>query len=211
MLSKKLTPAESSNHSNIINMKTYFNFRKKLYGGVWEIKSDMPYSILSDGPFDEANLKLLDLPFRICHGKKQRDIIYRYEDISIEFLSQNIYSFLSRYGDVRPYLYPIHIEGVDDVYYFVHDLPEFEFINRDASLGLNTTEEEVSCFLLQDDMPPFFTMDNTRCKIITPEMKAAMIKEKLTNISFEPVYGVSSMEEYYELQRNDQLRYPTKP
>lgn len=192
-------------------MKTYFNFKKKLYGGVWEIKSDMPYSILSDGPFDEANLKLLDLPFRICHGKKQRDIIYRYGDISIEFLSQNMYSFLSQYGDVQPYLYPIHIEGVDDVYYFIHDLPEVEFINRDAYIPNTNFEEEVPCFLLQDKMPPFFTLSGTRFKMITAEMKEAMIKEKLTNVNFRPVYGVSSMEEYYELQRDGKLRYPTQP
>ena len=171
----------------------------------------MPYSILSDGPFDEANLKLLDLPFRICHGKKQRDIIYRYEDISIEFLSQNVYSFLSRYGDMRPYLYPIHIEGVDDVYYFIHDLPEVQYINRNAYIPNTNFEREVSCFLLQDDMPPFFTLSGTRFKMITAEMKEAMIKEKLTNVNFRPVYGVSSMEEYYELQRDDKLRYPTQP
>ena len=173
--------------------------------GVWEIKSDMPYDAISKVPFDEANLKLLDLPFRICHGKKQRDIIYRYEDVSIEFLSQNVYSFLSRYGDMRPFLYPIHIEGVDDVYYFIHNLPEMEFINRDVLIP-NTIEREVSCFLLQDDMPPFFTLSGTLFKMITAEMKEAMITEKLTNIRFEPVYGVSSMEEYYELQRDDKLR-----
>ena len=68
----------------------------------------------------------------------------------------------------------------------------------------------MSCFLLQDDMAPFFTLNKTRRHVITPEMKAAMIKEKLTNISFEPVYGVSSMEEYYELQRDGKLRYPTQ-
>ena len=39
-------------------------------------------------------------------------------------------------------------------------------------------------------------------------MKEAMIKAKLTNVSFEPVYGVSSMEEYYQLQREDKLRKP---
>lgn len=192
-------------------MRNYFEFKKKLYGGVWEIESDMPYDVIREVSLDKASLKLLDLPFRICHGKKQRDIIYYYGNISIEFLSQNMYSLLSRYGDMQPYLYPIHIEGVDDVYYFIHNLPEVEFINRDASLGLNTTEEEVSCFLLKVDMPPFLILSGTRCKIITPEMKAAMIKEKLTNVSFEPVYGVSSMEEYYELQRDGKLRYPTQP
>lgn len=192
-------------------MKTYFHFRKKMYGGVWEIKSDMPYSILSEWPFEKGHLQLLDLPFRICHGKKQRDIIYCHGDISIEFLSQNVYSFLSQYVDVQPYLYPIHIEGVDDVYYFVHDLPEVKYINRDAYIPNTNFEREVSCFLLQDNMFPFFALSDTRCKIITSEMKEAMIKEKLTNVNFRPVYGVSSMEEYYELQRDGKLRYPTQP
>ena len=183
----------------------FFNFRKKLYGGVWEIESDMPYSCISEVPFDKANTELLDLPFRICHGKKQHDIIYYYEGISIEFLSQNIYDFLSRYGDVRPYLYPIRISDIDDTYYFVHNLPEVQFINRNVYIPGTNYETEIPCFLLQDNLPPLFSMDNTRCKIITPEMKESMIKTKLTNVSFEPVYGVSSMEEYYELQREGKL------
>ena len=186
-------------------METFYDFGKKLYGGVWEIKSDMPYDNISEVPFDMANTELLNLPFRIYHGKKQRDIIYRYGDISIEFLSQNIYDFLSRYGDMEPYLYPIHINDVDDAYYFVHNLPEVKFINRNVYIPDTNYETEISCFLLQDNLPPLFSLDNTRCKIITPEMKTAMIKAKLTNINFEPVYGVSSMEEYYELQKGGKL------
>lgn len=180
-------------------MKIFYDFRKKLYGGVWEIKSDMPYADISEG----KNLHLLDLPFRICHGKKQRDIIYYYGDISIEFLSHNIYTFMSQYWDVKPYFYPIHIKDVDDVYYFIHDLPEVKFINRK-----NTNfEREIRCFLLQDKMPPFFTLNDTRLTVITPDMKDAMIKAKITNITYEPVYGVSSMEEYYELQKKGKLRH----
>lgn len=186
-------------------MEIFFDFGKKLYGGVWEIESDMPYNCISEVPFDKANTELLDLPFRICHGKKQRDIIYYYEDISIEFLSQNIYDFLSRYGDVKPYLYPIRISDIDDAYYFVHNLPEVHFINRNVYIPGTNYETEIPCFLLQDNLPPLFSLDNTRCKIITPEMKDAMIKTKLTNVSFEPVYGVSSMEEYYELQMEGKL------
>ena len=186
-------------------MEIFFDFGKKLYGGVWEIESDMPYNCISEVPFDKANTELLDLPFRICHGKKQRDIIYYYEGISIEFLSQNIYDFLSRYSDVRPYLYPIRISDIDDAYYFVHNLPEVQFINRNVYIPGTNYETEIPCFLLQDNLPPLFSLDNTRCKIITPEMKDAMIKTKLTNVSFEPVYGVSSMEEYYELQMEGKL------
>ena len=186
-------------------MKIYYNFRKKLYGGVWEIESDMPYNKISKVPFDKADLELLNLPFRICHGKKQRDIIYYYGDISIEFLSYNIYTFLSQYGDVSPYLYPIHIKDIDDVYYFVHNLPEVKFINRNVVIPNTKYEQEISCFLLQDNMPPFFALNNTRCKIITPDMKDAMIKAKITNIAFEPIYGVLSMEEYYELQKEGKL------
>ena len=189
-------------------MKTFFNFRKKLYGGVWEIESDMPYQEISEVPFDMANTELLNLPFRICHGKKQRDIIYYYEGISIEFLSQNIYDFLSQYGDMKPYLYPIRINDVDDMYYFVHNLPECTFINRNVLIPNTNFEREVSCFLLKDNMPPFFTLDNTRYTVITTEMKTAMIKAKLTNITFEPVYGVSCMEEYYELQSEGKLHRP---
>lgn len=187
-------------------MKTYYDFRKKLYGGVWEIESDMPYHDIRETNFNEEQLRLLDLPFRICHGKKQRDMVYYYGDISIEFLSQNIYDFLSKYGDMRPYLYPIHINEVDDVYYFVHNLPEVKFINRNVKISSTDYKTEISCFLLQDNLPPLFCLDDTRCKIITPEMKDAMIKAKLTNIAFEPVYGVSSMEEYYELQKDGKLR-----
>ena len=179
-------------------METFINFRKKLYGGVWEIKSDMPYDSISEVPFDMANIELLNLPFRIYHGKKQRDIIYRHGDISIEFLSQNIYDILSRYGDVRPYLYPIHI----------NNLPEVKFINRNVRISNTDYRTEIPCFLLQNNLPPLFSLDNTRCKIITTEMKAAMIKAKLTNIAFEPVYGVSCMEEYYELQSEGKLHRP---
>ena len=182
-------------------MKIYYDFGKKLYGGVWEIKSDMPYADISEG----KNLHLLDLPFCICHGKKQRDIIYYHGDISIEFLSHNIYTFLSQYGDVSPYLYPIHIKDVDDMYYFVHNLPEVKFINRNVVIPNTNFEREIRCFLLQDNMPSFFTLNNTRLTIITPEMKTAMIKAKITNIAFEPVYGVSSMEEYYQLQKEGKL------
>ena len=186
-------------------MKTYYNFRKKLYGGVWEIESDMPYNSISEVPFDEGCLKLLNLPFKICHGKKQRDIIYYYGDISIEFLSQNIYAFLSQYGDMKPYMYPIHINEVDNEYFFVHNLPQVKYINRNVLIPNTNFEREIPCFLLQENMLPLFALNDTRCKVITPEMKDAMIKAKLTNIAFEPIYGVSSMEEYYELQRCGKL------
>lgn len=189
-------------------MQTFFYFRKKLYGGVWEIESDMPYRCISEVPFDKSNTELLNLPFRICHGKKQRDLVYLYGDISIEFLSQNIYDLLSKYGDVSPYLYPIHINDVDDVYYFVHNLPDFKFINRNVYVPNTNYETEIPCFLLQEDLPPLFSLENTFFIIITPEMKAAMIKAKLTNINFKPVFGVSSMEEYYQLQKEDKLRRP---
>lgn len=182
-------------------MKIYYDFRKKLYGGVWEIKSDMPYADISEN----KNLHLLDLPFRICHGKKQRDIIYYYGDISIEFLSHNIYTFLSQYGDVSPYLYPIHIKDVDDVYYFVHNLPQVKYINQNVYISSTSYKTEIPCFLLQDNLPPFFTLKDSRLKVITPEMKDTMIKAKITNVDFRPIYGVSSMEEYYELQKGGKL------
>ncbi len=187
-------------------METFYHFGKKLFSGVLEIKSDMPYDDICETKLIKEQLKLLDLPFRIFHGKKQRDIIYRYGDISIEFLSQNIYDFLSQYGDVKPYLYPIHIDDVDSMYYFIHDLPEVECINPCVKIPGTICEFEIPCFLLKDDLPPLFTMSKSRLKIITPEMKAAMIKAKLTNIAFRPIYGVSSMEEYYELQREGKLR-----
>ena len=185
-------------------MKTFYDFGWKSYG-VWQIKSDMPYGDICETNLNKEQLKLLDMPFRICHGKKQRDIICYYESIDIEFLSQNIYDLLSQYGNMVQYLYPIHINDVDDMYYFVHNLPEFRFINRDVK-SPDTNRDEISCFLLQDSMPPLFSLNDTRLKIITPEMKTAMIKAKLTNISFEPIYGVSSMEEYYQLQKEGKLR-----
>ena len=187
-------------------MEIFYHFGKKLYGGVWEIESDMPYHDIRETNLNEEQLKLLDLPFRICHGKKQRDIIYYYEGISIEFLSQNIYDFLSQYWDVSPYLYPIHIKDVDDVYYFVHNLPEVECINPNVYISETGYKTEIPCFLLKDDLPPLFTMSESRLKIITPEMKDAMIKAKLTNVAFRPIYGVSSMEEYYELQKEGKCR-----
>ena len=39
-------------------------------------------------------------------------------------------------------------------------------------------------------------------------MKESLEKAKLTNIAFEPVYGVSCMEEYYELQSEGKLHRP---
>ena len=175
-------------------MKAFYSFKKKLYGGVWEIKSNIPYNYIRSDYLNMTSQKLLDLPFQIKHGKKQRDIIYYYGDISIEFLSQNIYDCLSKFCDVSSFLYPIHINEVNDIYYFIHDLPEFLYINRDK-------DDEIHCFLLQDKMPNFFTLENSRFKIITPEIKDALHKAKITNIEFKPMYGVSSMEEYYELQR----------
>ena len=185
-------------------MKTFYHFGRRFYG-VWEIKSDMPYDEICKTNLNEEQLKLLDLPFRIYHGKKQRDIICRYGDVSIEFLSQNVYDFLSQYEDIKPYLYPIHINDVNDVYYFVHDLPNVKCINPNVQLP-DTYMFEIPCFLLKEDLPPLFTMSRSRLKIITPEMKDAMIKAKLTNVAFRPIYGVSSMEEYSELHREDKLR-----
>ena len=123
-------------------------------------------------------------------------------------MSHNIYTFLSQYGDVSPYLYPIHIKDVDDVYYFVHNLPECTFINRNVLIPNTNFEREVSCFLLKDNIPPFFTLNQSRLKIINSKMKESLEKAKLTNIAFEPVYGVSSMEEYYELQSEGKLHRP---
>lgn len=187
-------------------MKLFFDFRKKMVGGVWEIMSQMPYEFISQVPFNPNYINLLDLTFNISHGKKQRDIIYYYGDISIEFLSNNIYLILNQFLDVTPFLYPISIEGINDKYYFIHNLPEYYFINRNAYIPNTNYECEAPCFIIKNDMPLLFTLNDTRRIIITPEIKTAMQKAKLTNIVFEPIYGVSSMDEYYELQKNDLLR-----
>ena len=54
-------------------MKAFYSFKKKLYGGVWEIKSNIPYEYIRSDYLNMTSQKLLDLPFQIKHGKKQRD------------------------------------------------------------------------------------------------------------------------------------------
>ncbi len=131
-----------------------------------------------------------EMSFCVAHGKRWTDIIIYHGNPSLRFFSQKIIDLLGTFLDMSDKCYPIHIEGTDQLYYVIYNLEEYLFLNQKYS----SMEGKSPYFELPSTYPPLFTLANSNLRVCTKELKEALMKAKLTNVTYREVYGLTQDE-----------------
>ena len=168
-----------------------FDFTHHFKKSMLEISSTTSYDILWKylDPLQKERLPS-NITFKLEAGKKQYDIIRLYES-GEEFFSQKIIDVLSQFVDMSDKCYPIRIEGVEKQYYVIYNLKKYKFLNLEE----NVFEDEPGCIGVQDESLPIFSLEGTKCIIVSGNIKDALLKSKVSNITLTECFGCS-LEEY---------------
>lgn len=172
-------------------METVFNFHNAFKRSQLEISSDASYDLLLEYlvPYKKERLPE-NVTFKVAAGKKNYDIIRLFESGEY-FFSQKFIDVLSQFMDMSDKCYPIKVEGAEEQYYVIYNLKEYPFLNKEKNMF-----DEEPCFYCGKEITiPLFSINNTRCFVVTEELKNALIKNKISNIYFEEAY-LCTREEY---------------
>lgn len=162
-----------------------------------EITSETSYDVLWKYllPYKTKPLPA-DVTFTVAAGKKEYDIIRLYES-SVDFFSQKIIDVLSQFVDMSDKCYPIRIEGVEKQYYVIYNLKKYKFLNLDENLF----EDEPGCIGVQDELLPIFSLEGTKCIVVSESIKDALLKSKVSNITLTECFGCS-LDEYGKIKKS---------
>lgn len=174
------------------------NFYDALKRSEIEIFSDdLPYKLLCDYLIPYHKEKLPDsVTFKVSAGKKNYDVIRLFESGEC-FFSQKFINVLSQFMDMSDKCYPIKVEGLEEQYYVIYNLDHYPFINKNRSMF----NDEPSFYSGKKITTPLFGITDTRCHVVTKEIKNALIKNKISNIEFEESF-LCTKEEYKEWRKS---------
>lgn len=178
-------------------MNLVYNFHNAFKRSMLEITSDTSYDFLCEylSPSNKEKFPQ-NLVFKIAAGNKKYDIIRRFQSGEL-FFSQKFIDVLSQIIDMSDKCYPINIEGIDDTYYVIYNLPEYPSLNREKAMF-----DDEPDFYCGTENYPIFTITGTRCFVVTEEIKKIIIKNKISNIYFTDSF-LCTVEEYKEWQINN--------
>ncbi len=172
-------------------MNTVFNFYNAFKRSQLELLSDAPYDLLYDYLEPYKKEKLPDnTTFKVATGKKNYDLIRLFQSGEF-FFSQKFIDVLSQYMDMSDKCYPIKVEGAEEQYYVIYNLENYPFLNKEKAMF----DEEPAFYGGKEITTPLFGITNTRCFVVTEELKNALIKNKISNIYFEESF-LCTKEEY---------------
>lgn len=147
-----------------------------------------------------------DVTFKVVKGKKFFDIITIHEAECHYFYSQRLINLLSEFVDMSDKCYPINIEGIEEKYYMIYNLPEYKRLNR-IKFELNPKEPQ---FYSEKEMiHPLFSFENAYKFAVSEEVMNHLIKNKVTNARFRACY-ISTEEEYKDWQKNQKENFDFK-
>lgn len=172
-------------------METVFNFYNDFKRSQLELESDAPYSLLDKYlvPYQKERLPE-SVTFKVAAGKKNYDIIRLFESVQC-FYSQKFIDILSQFIDMSDKCYPIKIEGTEEQYYVIYNLKKYPFLNKEKAIF----DEEPYFYCGKEIKTPLSCITNTYIKIVTEELKNALINNKISNIRFKEAY-LCTREEY---------------
>ena len=177
-------------------MTTVFNFHNAFKRSQLEIISNIPNKLIWDYlvPYKKERLPE-NITFKIAAGKKNYDLIRLFQSGEF-FFSQKFIDVLSQYMDMSNKCYPIKIEGAEQQYYVIYNLKKYPYLNKNKALF----DEEPSFYSGKEITAPLFGITDTRCFVVTEELKNALIKNKISNIYFEESY-IGTKEEHKEWKK----------
>lgn len=178
-------------------MKTIYMFTHRFKRSMLEITSDTDYDTLWKYLNPLQTEKLPDnITFRVAAGKKAYDIIRLYES-GEKIHSQKVIDVLSQFVDMTDKCYPIKIEGVEEQYYFIYNLKAYPYLNRKENFYV----DKPFYFGVEDSLIPIFGIQDTQYRIVSEEVKDALLKNKVTNIELMECFGCSK-EEYKKIKKS---------
>ena len=179
-------------------MKTVYNIHNAFKRSQLEITSDdLSYRLLREYlvPYHKEKLPE-NITFKVAVGKKNYDIIRFFESGRL-FFSNKFIDVLSQYMDMSDRCYPVKVEGTEEQYYVIYNLEKYPYLNKNRA----SFDEEPSFYCGKDIMTPLFGINDTRCFVVTDELKNALIKNKISNIEFEESF-LCTKEEYKEWRKS---------
>jgi hypothetical protein len=178
-------------------MNTVFNFHNAFKRSQLEIVSTVPNKLLWEflEPYKKERLPE-SVTFEIAVGKKNYDIIRLFQSGEY-FFSQKFIDVLSQYMDMSDKCYPIKVDGAEAQYYVIYNLDKYPFLNKNRA----SFDKEPSFYCGKEITAPLFGINDTRCFVVTEELKNALIKNKISNIEFTASF-LCTKEEYKEWRKS---------
>lgn len=146
-----------------------------------------------------------DVTFKVAKGKKFFDIINYHEAENHHFYSQRLIDLLSEFVDMSDKCYPINIEGIEEKYYMIYNLPEYKRLNREKAMN----HEEPRFFSGKEIIRPLYGLENGSKIAVSEEVMNHLIKNKVSNARFCACY-ISTEEEYKDWQKNQKENFDFK-
>ena len=163
-----------------------------------EITSETSSDILWDclRPLHNKNLPE-NITFKVVAGKKKYDIIGRYGYADF-FYSQKFIDILSQFADMSNMCYPIKIDGIEEQYYVINNLKAYPFWNRKEHMFM----DDPYFFGVPDENIHIAGIEDTSIILLSEEVKNALLKNKISNISLLETFGCS-FEEYERVKKSN--------
>ncbi|MBO4810001.1 MAG: hypothetical protein J5552_00380 [Prevotella sp.] len=163
-----------------------------------EISSEASYHLLTNYllPYKKEKLPV-NVTFEVATGKKAYDIIRLFQSGEF-FFSQKFIDVLSSFIDMSEKCYPIMIDGLEKQYYVIYNLEKLPYLNKEKAMF----DEEPSFYCGKEITAPLFGVDDTRCFVVTEEIKNAIMQNNISNVYFEESFLCTEKE--YEVWHNSQ-------
>lgn len=169
--------------------------------------TNMTFNSLSEYVEPCVKKRLPDnITFKVAKGKKFFDIINYHGAENLSFYSQRFIDLLSEFVDMSDKCYPINIEGIEEKYYMIYNLPEYKRLNR---VKFEVNPEEPLFFSEKEMKSPLFSYEGGNKFIVSEDIMNHLIKNKISNAFFRASY-ISTEEEYKDWQKNQKENFDFK-
>ncbi len=179
-------------------MKAVYNFHNDFKRSQIEISSDvLPYRLLCEYLVPYKKDKLPEnVIFSVAAGKKNYDLIRLFQSGEF-FFSPKFIDVFSQFIDMSDKCYPIKIEGIEEQYYVIYNLDHYPFLNKDKAMF----DKEPPFYCGKEITTPLFGINDTRCFVVTEELKNALLKNKISNIEFTESF-LCTKQEYKDWRKS---------
>lgn len=149
-----------------------------------------------------------EIRFKLKKGRKPHDIITYCDKSTLMFFSKHMLDMISEDFNIDGLYYPITVEGVEEQYYGLYNLPAADHFNKLESKVYG----EPILFTIGDvyHIPNIFTFNEVPMIVINARVYSTIyLRNRFTNIDSEHYayyytnYEIDGWKKYWERRRND--------
>lgn len=184
-------------NSLVIKMTAVYNLHNAFKRSQIEICSNASYDLLLEYLMPYYKEKLpKNVTYKVATGGKKYDLIRLFQSGEF-FFSQKFIDVLSQFMDMSDKCYPIIVEGTEEQYYVIYNLDHYSFLNKEKAIF----DKEPYFYCGKEITTPLFGITNTRCFVVSEELRNALIKNKISNIRFTKSF-LCTKQEYKEWRKS---------